>query len=344
MAQGSTAWVTLATNDGYAIGALVLAQSLRNVGTQHPLHIMYTSGVSPPLKEQLLATFDASNEVNVLDSNDSENLALIGRPDLGVTFTKLHCWRLTQYSKCVFLDADTFILQNCDELFSHPELSAAPDIGWPDHFNTGVFVYVPSEETYQNILQFALSYGSFDGGDQGLLNQYFHNWREQDASHRLPFTYNVTSSAIYAYAAAIKRHAQDIKIIHFLGKQKPWQHYGTGGQMYVSEYLQKWQQVYIDKVQQCLPTSLVRHSRTVQVAVPSRSNLVSHTKDQSTHGPQTVALASSIAKEVDSDRQVGPSAGVPEESRYAAWEFGQPDYTGKDSFENIQKQIEKSLE
>lgn len=44
-----------------------------------------------------------------MDSNDKENLALIGRRDLGVTFTKLHCWRLTQYSKCVFLDADTFV-------------------------------------------------------------------------------------------------------------------------------------------------------------------------------------------------------------------------------------------
>jgi len=46
----------------------------------------------------------------VLDSGDEANLALIGRPDLGVTFTKLHCWRLTQYNKCVFLDADTFVI------------------------------------------------------------------------------------------------------------------------------------------------------------------------------------------------------------------------------------------
>ena len=55
--------------------------------------------------------FDSVIEVNVLDSHDTENLALIGRPDLGVTFTKLHCWRLTQYTKCVFLDADTLVSQ-----------------------------------------------------------------------------------------------------------------------------------------------------------------------------------------------------------------------------------------
>ena len=40
-------------------------------------------------RNQLTSTFDGSNEVNVLDSEDHENLALIGRPDLGVTFTKV---------------------------------------------------------------------------------------------------------------------------------------------------------------------------------------------------------------------------------------------------------------
>lgn len=103
-------------------------------------------------------------------------------------------------------------MKNADELFEHPEFSAAPDVGWPDYFNTGVFVFVPSAQTYQNLLQFALSHGSFDGGDQGLLNKYFHNWREQDVSHRLSFLYNVTSNAIYSYAAAIKRYGQETPI------------------------------------------------------------------------------------------------------------------------------------
>jgi hypothetical protein len=60
---------------------------------------------------------------------------------------------------------------------------------------------------------------SFDGGDQGLLNAYFRfllpfiikikaflsGWRESDESHRLPFLYNVTTGAIYSYAAALKK-------------------------------------------------------------------------------------------------------------------------------------------
>lgn len=47
--------------------------------------------------------------VDVLDSRDAAHLALLQRPELGITFTKIHCWGLTQYEKCVFLDADTLV-------------------------------------------------------------------------------------------------------------------------------------------------------------------------------------------------------------------------------------------
>lgn len=60
--------------------------------------------------------------VDVLDSGDTAHLALLQRPELGVTLTKLHCWTLTQFSKCVFMDADTLVRldilsTNAQELF-----------------------------------------------------------------------------------------------------------------------------------------------------------------------------------------------------------------------------------
>lgn len=57
----------------------------------------------------LRSVFDEVTEVDALDSADSVRLALLQRPELGVTFTKLHCWTLTHYSKCVFMDADTLV-------------------------------------------------------------------------------------------------------------------------------------------------------------------------------------------------------------------------------------------
>lgn len=55
------------------------------------------------------------------------------------------------------------VLSNIDELFEREELSAAPDPGWPDCFNSGVFVFRPSKETHEELLTFCGENGSFDG-------------------------------------------------------------------------------------------------------------------------------------------------------------------------------------
>lgn len=108
--------------------------------------------------------FDEVIIVEELNSNDQEHLRLLSRPELGITFTKINCWLLEQYSKCVFLDADCLVLRNIDDLFEKDEFSAAPDAGWPDCFNSGVFVYRPSKETFQKLVQFANQQSSsFDG-------------------------------------------------------------------------------------------------------------------------------------------------------------------------------------
>ena len=48
-------------------------------------------------------------------------------------------------------------------MFSFEELSAVSDCGWPDMFNSGVFVYKPSTETYNKLIELAKTEGSFDG-------------------------------------------------------------------------------------------------------------------------------------------------------------------------------------
>ena len=200
-------YVTLATNENYALGALTLGHSLRRVHTNRKLTVLITSEVPAGVQEQLRSVYDLVELVDVLDSNDAVNLALLKRLELGVTFTKLHCWRLTQFVKCVFLDADCLVLKNVDELFEErDEFSAATDVGWPDCFNSGVFVFRPAVHTYTRLLEFALAQGSFDGGDQGLLNAFFADWHTAEASRRLPFIYNMTTNVSYSYAPAFKQY------------------------------------------------------------------------------------------------------------------------------------------
>lgn len=222
MSVTDQAFVTLAVNDLYCQGALVLGQSLRNHGTARKLVVLITPQVSGALRVVLSRVFDEVIEVNLSASEDGTHLAFRKRPELGVTLTKLHCWTLTQYSKGVFLDPDTLVLCNIDELFERREFSAAPDPGWPDCFNSGVFVFQPSLRTHGRLLQHAMDHGSFDGADQGLLNGFFRDWASADIRTHLPFIYNLSSSTVYTYGPAFQQFGASAKVIHFLGPRKPW--------------------------------------------------------------------------------------------------------------------------
>lgn len=317
------AFVTFCTDDSYAVGALVLGHSLQKVNTSRSLVCLITAGVSMHMRSCLSLKFDIVREVDLLSSGDEAHLSVLERPELSVTFTKLQCWRLIQFNKCVFLDADTMILQNCDELFEKDELSAVADVGWPDCFNSGVFVYKPSEDTYRNLVQLANEKGSFDGGDQGLLNTYFKDWRTKDISRHLSFIYNMNSNASYTYLPAYKQFGQEVKIIHFLGGVKPWMHtYNTttgrvevfGDCQHLYEHLQLWWNIFMTKVQPFL-----------QPECAGLAGALSHLTLEAGQGscePETAA--SSLA-------------------RQHAWERGQIDYLGKDSFENIKQKLDAAI-
>lgn len=84
-------------------------------------------------------------------------------------YTKLNLWRLTDYSKLVYVDADCLVIErsvcrivrvhdifewphlavldSMDELFQREtDFAAAPDVFPPDRFNAGVMVLRPSLE------------------------------------------------------------------------------------------------------------------------------------------------------------------------------------------------------
>lgn len=314
------AFVSLVTNNGYANGALVLGYSLRRVNTTRKLVLLVTREVLEPTRERLARVWDHLEIVDLLDSEDTTNLALLTRPELGITFTKIHCWNLTQYRKCVFLDADTLIIQNCDELFERDELSAVPDIGWPDCFNSGVFVFEPSRATYEAILEYAIQNGSFDGGDQGLLNSFFSDWRTSDISRHLSFIYNMNSNASYTYAPAFQQFGRDVKIVHFIGPIKPWHHSynpATGNvnvpsssRGYVPHertFLQLWWDIY---------ATFVEPEMRVDELASEISNIA-------------------IEEEVDPE--------VLDLRHRQAWESGEIDYLGRDKFDLIDDWIQDSI-
>ncbi|XP_069008749.1 glycogenin-1a [Embiotoca jacksoni] len=338
------AFVTLATIDSYAKGAMVLGQSLRNYNTTRKLVALIGPHVAEPCRDALRSIFDEVCVVDVMDSGDAAHLALMKRPDLGVTFTKLHCWTLTRYSKCVFMDADTLVLSNIDELFEREELSAAPDPGWPDCFNSGVFVFRPSNETHDKLLTFCGENGSFDGGDQGVLNSFFNTWATADISKHLPFIYNLSSIAIYSYLPAFKQYGRDAKVVHFLGKVKPWNYSYDAARGEVRghspdqcqlhpDYLHMWWQLYAKSV---LPLLQRAYGDT-----PFNSGFVEASGDGTFYQNVSEQLASSPPPPPPPPPP--PTQKVSSEERKQRWEAGQIDYMGDDSFANIERKLDSFL-
>ncbi|XP_039768449.1 glycogenin-1 isoform X2 [Ornithorhynchus anatinus] len=331
-------FVTLTTNDTYVKGALVLGSSLQHHRTTKKLTVLITPQVSDSMRKVLEKIYDEVILVDVLDSGDSAHLALMKRPELGVTLTKLHCWSLTQYSKCVFMDADTLVLANIDEIFEREELSAAPDPGWPDCFNSGVFVYRPSIETYNQLLQHASEKGSFDGGDQGLLNTFFSNWATTDINKHLPFIYNLSSISIYSYLPAFKAFGANAKVVHFLGRIKPWNYtYDPKTKsvkdemqdptMIHPEFLNLWWDIFTTHI---LP--LLQQYGVVKDSVTGlKAERVTEAMSHLSIGPVPVSPPP-------------PPPFVSSEERKERWEQGQADYLGADSFDNIKRKLDTYLQ
>ncbi|KAG8824782.1 glycogenin glucosyltransferase [Serendipita sp. 401] len=225
--SGPFAFVTLLSSDSYLPGALVLAASLKDL---HPtpatapevdfqtVCLVTPENVSVTSIKALRKAFDVVVGVEILEANSPSGLKLLGRPDLSTVLTKLHVFRLTTYAKIIFLDADILPLQPISHLFLTPyEFSACPDVGWPDIFNSGLMVLQPGDQKFNELMDLTKSKGSWDGADQGLLNE----WRGSDWN-RLSFVYNTTPTAAYTYAPAYERFGAAIRAIHFIGQNKPW--------------------------------------------------------------------------------------------------------------------------
>ncbi|KAJ5748369.1 uncharacterized protein N7511_010065, partial [Penicillium nucicola] len=208
----------LLLSDHYLPGAMVLAHSLRDNGTKAKLVALFTPDkLQSATIAELRTVYDELIPVSSMVNGTPANLWLMDRPDLIATFTKIELWRLTQYKRVVYIDCDVVSLRAPDELLElDTDFAAAPDVGWPDCFNSGLMVLRPNLQDYYALKALAERGISFDGADQGLLNMHFRDW------HRLSFTYNCTPSANYQYIPAYKHFQSTISLIHFIGSQKPW--------------------------------------------------------------------------------------------------------------------------
>ena len=182
--------VTLVTGyqSGYVSGAIALAQSLKNVNSSLPRIVMVTPEVEKEARERMSFLFHEIIEVSPIpcnhklssDLNPSEYNLNGEKYKAGVarwasTCTKFAAWKLTQFKRVLFMDADMLVLLPIDDLllssssssssssFSNASLVAAPETFPPDTFNSGLMLIRPSLETFQELLECNDFTGSAEG-------------------------------------------------------------------------------------------------------------------------------------------------------------------------------------
>ncbi|GLU04274.1 hypothetical protein SLE2022_214330 [Rubroshorea leprosula] len=231
----------LHSKETYVCGAIALAQSLLNTGTKRDLVLLIDKSISAPKREALAAAGWKIRFIKRIRNPRAEKGSYNE-----YNYSKFRLWQLTDYNKVIFIDADILVLRNLDLLFHFPQMTATGNDVWI--FNSGIMVIEPSNCTFKMLMENRREIVSYNGGDQGFLNEIFVWW------HRLPRRVNFLKNfwANNTVETGLKNQlfgADPPKVysIHYLGL-KPWMCY--------RDYDCNW-----DKLDQQVYASDVAHER-----------------------------------------------------------------------------------
>lgn len=216
-APAKRAIVSTLYSDSYAIGIAVLGHSVRRANVTGRLILLHLAG---RVSEQALCIACAAGWEPVA-------VPFIPPPHDGKgiyhrfydQYTKLNIWGLDQrgVDQAVYLDADTLVLRNFEELFDLPfNFAAVPDVygdkrGFTVNFNAGVLVFRPSTsvlDTMKGKLEIAKY--PLKQAEQSFLNLFFAT-----AALRLPYAYNANLAIKKSSPAMWKGMKDEMRIVHY---------------------------------------------------------------------------------------------------------------------------------
>ncbi|GMI77083.1 plant glycogenin-like starch initiation protein 2, glucuronic acid substitution of xylan 3 [Hibiscus trionum] len=200
----------------YVCGAITAAQSIRMSGSTRDLVILVDDSISEYHRGGLEAAGWKIYTIQRIRNPKAEAEAYNEW-----NYSKFRLWQLTDYDKIIFIDADLLILRNIDSLFEMPEISAIGNNA--TLFNSGVMVVEPSNSTFQLLMDHINEIESYNGGDQGYLNEIFTWW------HRIPKRMNFLKHFWEGDEEEKKQMKTRLLgadppilyVIHYLGN-KPW--------------------------------------------------------------------------------------------------------------------------
>lgn len=230
---------------------LVSYTSLIATRPKYPIAVMTGKYVS----ERAIA-FLRSLDILILDASFSDYSEIIYDEDGNVASYcncsgKLALYNFQQFKKIVYIDTDTYITKNVDELFDLPDGSMARYC-WDERqiSNGGVIVLEPNQKVvnmYQNYFAKSREEGRFEIPDDQELLWTYYKYNDRPELH-LCYIYNVVASDLDRYKQSHLFDIGAVKIYHFVGTcygKKVWDIpniylYNMDTQELIINYLKQW--------------------------------------------------------------------------------------------------------
>ncbi|XP_020549785.1 putative UDP-glucuronate:xylan alpha-glucuronosyltransferase 5 [Sesamum indicum] len=199
----------LHSSEDYVCGAIALAQSIIRSNSTKDLILLVDDSISTKSLQGLKAAGWKIKHITRIRSPHARSETYNEW-----NYSKLRIWQLTEYSKLIFIDSDFIVLRNTDEFFIYPQLSAAGNSRYV--FNSGFMLVEPSNCTFETLMRQRIKVASYNGGDQGFLNEMFMWWHRWPTKLNFLKDFNLLPN--YSMHELIP---QDVYALHYLGF-KPW--------------------------------------------------------------------------------------------------------------------------
>lgn len=272
----NNAYITLLSTNNYLYACIGLMYSWKTTKSKYPFYCVVTKEITQEniriLKEigfkviiddlfipnsyyNLLKEYESTGSYAIPVGNSTADLTKNGWQ---YAWTKLRIFGYTQFDKLLYIDADSYIFDNLDEIFERPAWSSVCEYDTPwtglRRLVSSFFVIEPDKKVYEELLQLAednplikhpLTNEYQLSNDYDLLNMYKSDWGEH---HELTIpAYTYTDSFILRttdfFLPYVLNCYKNMKAIHLTGP-KPWINGTAEVENYDGEW-SLWRELYL---------------------------------------------------------------------------------------------------
>lgn len=278
--MGKNAYITLMSTNNYLYGCIGLMYSWKATNSKYPFYCVVTKDITKEnirileavgykvivddlyipssylaLLKKYEKTYEETGECEIPFGNSTADLNKNGWQ---YGWTKLRIFNYTQFNKLLYIDADSYIIQNLDEMFDKPGWSTISEYDAPwtglRRFVSSFLLIEPNKQVYKDLLQLAEDNpliihpltGKYQlSNDYDLLNLYKSDWGEHPEytvpNYTFIDSYTLRTSDFF-FPFWIHSFMK-IKAVHLTGP-KPWLNGTAEVESYGGEW-GLWKELYL---------------------------------------------------------------------------------------------------